>query len=88
MKSARQSYHYDKAVDDIVNGLEDAEKKVRTSAKYSMNNEMITEGICLIYYPSMFVYVSVDLKIYVIDNLFFLIKMRCEYDWENYPEIK
>ncbi|XP_063399674.1 von Willebrand factor A domain-containing protein 7-like [Mytilus trossulus] len=35
---------YDNAVDDIVKGLEDAEKKVQTSAKYSMNNEMITEG--------------------------------------------
>ncbi|VDI42440.1 Hypothetical predicted protein [Mytilus galloprovincialis] len=35
---------YDNAVDDIVKGLEDAQLKVRTSAKYSMNNEMIAEG--------------------------------------------
>ncbi|CAC5395103.1 unnamed protein product [Mytilus coruscus] len=35
---------YDLAVDDIVRGLENAQGKVRTSAKYSMNNEMITEG--------------------------------------------
>lgn len=59
---------YDNAVDDIVKGLEDAQLKVRTSAKYSMNNEMIAEGIGFFFFMILNLSIVVNFSVYLRSN--------------------